>query len=86
MRLRESYECFVASLDIEYIMGTATGVQTWFYYTAGRHEQQEPFLQWIVSVNNQAVTPTVTSVSYGDYENSLSTSYMTKCNVEFAKA
>jgi tripeptidyl-peptidase-1 len=75
-----------ASLDIEYIMGTATGVQTWFYYTAGRHEQQEPFLQWIVSVNNQAVTPTVTSVSYGDYENSLSTSYMTKCNVEFAKA
>lgn len=67
-------------------MGTATGVKTWFYYTAGRHEQQEPFLQWIVGVNNQSAAPNVVSVSYGDYENTLSLNYMTKCNVEFAKA
>jgi len=67
-------------------MGTATNVNTWFYYTAGRHEDQEPFLAWIVAINNQSVAPSVTSVSYGDYENSLSFNYVTKCNVEFAKA
>lgn len=41
-----------AELDIEYIMGVATNVPTWFVYTAGRHESQEPFLEWIQFIND----------------------------------
>ena len=35
-----------ASLDTQYMMSTGNNITTWFWYTAGRHEQQEPFLQW----------------------------------------
>ncbi len=41
-----------AELDIEYIMGVATNVPTWFVYTAGRHASQEPFLEWIQFIND----------------------------------
>jgi hypothetical protein len=41
-----------AELDIEYIMGVANNVPTWFVYTAGRHASQEPFLEWIQFIND----------------------------------
>lgn len=64
-----------ASLDIEYIMGVAVGVPTWFVYTAGRDADQEPFLEWMVAMEARPDCPLVFSVSYGDDENSLSLAY-----------
>jgi len=74
-----------ASLDIEYIMGVAPNVPTWFVYTDGFHEGQEPFLDWIEAMINTTNSPWVHSVSYGDDENSLTADYMQRINVEFQK-
>jgi len=49
----------------------------WFVFSllknrTGLHEQQEPFLEWILAVSNSSNPPLVNSVSYGDDEPSLS--------------
>ncbi|XP_059209379.1 tripeptidyl-peptidase 1 [Centropristis striata] len=75
-----------ASLDIEYIMSTGANISTWFFTNPGRHESQEPFLQWMVLLSNMSDLPWVHTVSYGDDEDSLSTAYMTRINTEFKKA
>lgn len=75
-----------ASLDVQYIMSLGANITTWFWSTDGRHETQEPFLEWIVAVGNTSNVPFVFSVSYGDNEDSLSTDYMNRINVEFMKA
>lgn len=53
-------------------MGVANNVPTWFVYTAGRHESQEPFLEWIQFINDlnsrNAIPLTVSSpkdIHYG---------------------
>jgi hypothetical protein len=33
-----------AELDIQYIMGVAPGIATWFVSTGGEYQGQEPFL------------------------------------------
>ena len=75
-----------ASLDVQYIMSLGANISTWFWSTAGRHEKQEPFLEWIVAVGNMSEVPYIFSVSYGDNEDSLSVDYMNRINVEFMKA
>lgn len=75
-----------ASLDVQYIMSLGANIATWFWSTAGRHESQEPFLEWIVAVGNTSDIPYIFSVSYGDNEDSLSADYMNRINVEFMKA
>ena len=75
-----------ASLDIQYIMSLGANIPTWFWSTAGRHESQEPFLEWMVAIGNMSQVPFVHSISYGDVESSLSVSYMKRINVEFMKA
>ncbi len=75
-----------ASLDVQYIMSVGANISTWFWSTAGRHETQEPFLEWIVAVGNMSKVPYIFSVSYGDNEDSLSVDYMNRINVEFMKA
>ncbi|XP_057308750.1 tripeptidyl-peptidase 1-like [Hydractinia symbiolongicarpus] len=75
-----------ASLDTQYIMGLGANITTWFWSTAGRHENQEPFLEWILAVGNTTTVPWVHSVSYGDNEDSLSPEYMKRINAEFMKA
>lgn len=75
-----------ASLDIEYIMAVGQKIRTWFYYTDGLHKGQEPFLQWMMNINNETEYPFVISVSYGDFENSIGVHYINKLNFEFAKA
>jgi len=56
-----------ASLDIEYIMGVANNVPTWFISTAGEHQGQEPFLEWILNMTTLGnAAPWVITVSYGD--------------------
>lgn len=52
----------------------------------GRHESQEPFLQWLLLLSNTSGLPWVHSVSYGDDEDSLSQAYMKRVNTEFMKA
>jgi len=75
-----------ASLDVDYIMTTGANISTWFWSTAGRHESQEPFLEWLLAMANTTDLPPVCSVSYSDYESTLSKAYMERVNQEFAKA
>ncbi|KAK3728842.1 hypothetical protein QZH41_007642 [Actinostola sp. cb2023] len=75
-----------ASLDTQYIMSTGANITTWFWSTGGRHEKQEPFLEWVVAISNMSQVPWVHSVSYGDNEDSLSTDFMKRINTEFQKA
>ncbi|KAM9466602.1 tripeptidyl-peptidase 1 [Clarias gariepinus] len=75
-----------ASLDIEYIMSTGANISTWVFTNPGRHETQEPFLQWMLLLSNMSAVPWVHTISYGDDEDSLSTAYMNRINNEFMKA
>ncbi|CAL1575111.1 unnamed protein product [Knipowitschia caucasica] len=75
-----------ASLDVEYIMSTGANISTWVFTNAGRHESQEPFLQWMLLLSNMSALPWVHTVSYGDDEDSLSSAYMSRINTEFMKA
>ncbi|XP_066475694.1 tripeptidyl-peptidase 1 [Tiliqua scincoides] len=75
-----------ASLDVEYLMSTGANISTWVFSNAGRHESQEPFLDWLLLLSNLSALPWVHSVSYGDDEDSLSRAYMERVNVEFMKA
>jgi len=71
-------------LDVEYIMGVAQNVETWVVITNGSaNGGQEPFLVWIVGQKNNAKSPWVHSVSYGDDENSISLAYTQRVNDEF---
>lgn len=74
-----------ASLDTQYIMGLGANITTWFWSTGGRHEKQEPFLEWLIDVGNTSNIPYVHSVSYGDDEVSLSDVYMKRVSTEFMK-
>jgi len=75
-----------ASLDTQYILSTGNNITTWFWYTAGRHEQQEPFLQWLIDLSNTEKPPLVNSASYSDVEASLDPDYIRRVNTEFMKA
>ncbi|XP_063354221.1 tripeptidyl-peptidase 1 isoform X2 [Pelmatolapia mariae] len=75
-----------ASLDVEYIMSTGANISTWVFTNPGRHESQEPFLQWMILLSNMTDLPWVHTISYGDDEDSLSAAYMTRINTEFMKA
>ena len=75
-----------ASLDTQYIMSLGAMVPTWFWSTAGRHESQEPFLEWLLGISNFTDVPWVHSVSYSDNEDTLDAAYMNRINVEFQKA
>jgi len=71
-------------LDIEYIMGMAQNVATWFVTVNGTADGgQEPFLTWITAEKNNPKSPWVHSVSYGDDENSVSLDYGDRVNKEF---
>lgn len=79
-----------ASLDIEYIMGVATDVQTQFWYTSGRQPgspENEPFLTWLqrVSALPDDQIPKAISVSYGDNEHTVEFDYAQRVNAEFQK-
>ena len=75
-----------ASLDTQYIMSLGAMVPTWFWSTGGRHESQEPFLEWLVDISDRSQVPWVHSVSYSDNEDTLDEDYMNRINVEFQKA
>lgn len=74
-----------ASLDIQYIMSLGANISTWFWSTAGLHENQEPFLDWLLAIGNTTDAPSVHSISYGDDEDSLTAEYVARVNTEFMK-
>jgi len=74
-----------ALLDIEYIMGTAPLIPTWFWSTDGTYNGQEPFVQWAMNVNAGATVPLVMSISYGDEESSVAKDYTDRLNIELQK-
>nr|KAF6325903.1 tripeptidyl peptidase 1 [Myotis myotis] len=57
-----------------------------FMHLFGRHESQEPFLQWLLLLSNESALPPVHTASYGDDEDSLSSAYIQRVNTEFMKA
>ncbi|XP_063806854.1 tripeptidyl-peptidase 1 [Pseudophryne corroboree] len=75
-----------ASLDVEYLMSMGANISTWVFTNPGRHESQEPFLEWMLLLSNMSSLPWVHTISYGDDEDSLSVAFMERINVEFMKA
>ena len=75
-----------AALDTEYIMSMGANISTWLWSTPGRHETEEPFLQWLQDLASTENAPLVHSVSYGDKESRVSVPYMKRVNIEFMKA
>lgn len=60
-----------ASLDIQYSMGVAPGIPGTFWYTAGRQPnstENEPFLDFLMTLASTDPAPWVVSTSYGDDE------------------
>ena len=74
-----------AVLDTEYIMSMGANISTWLWNTPGRHETEEPFLQWLQDLASTENAPLVHTVSYGDKEPGLSVPYMKRVNIEFIK-
>jgi tripeptidyl-peptidase I len=76
-----------AELDLQYIMGVGVNVPTWFVYVPGtnRHNQEEPFLEWILLMLSIHNAPLVNSISYGEDERSYSGAYLTRVAQEFQK-
>lgn len=82
-----------ASLDIDYISGTAPGVPATFWSVGGpgpTHGDHAYVLTWAYLVGNDTNPPLVTSLSYGDTEMGYfrkfgSFSYLTRMDTELAK-
>mmetsp|Transcript_35007 Transcript_35007/g.46241 ORF Transcript_35007/g.46241 Transcript_35007/m.46241 type:complete len:650 (-) Transcript_35007:489-2438(-) len=79
-----------AELDIQYVTAMAPGVSPEFWSFAGRSPdpslENEPFLQFMIALNNQTDPPLVVSSSYGEDEMSTSWAYAERINVEFMRA
>ena len=43
-----------------------------------RHDQQEPFLQWLIDLSDTEDAPLVNSASYSDKERTVEPDYMTR--------
>merc|ERR1712136_265828 len=63
-QLSRKKEKVEASLDVDYIMSTGANISTLFWYTAGRHETQEPFLTMPLKSQGK----TLTSFLVGDFQ------------------
>jgi tripeptidyl-peptidase-1 len=79
-------------LDTEYITVTGTGIPTenwsYMYDQAKTGRQTCPFLDWVLDVGDadDETVPKVFSISYGDDELYVSTSYANRISAEFMKA
>jgi tripeptidyl-peptidase-1 len=75
-----------ASLDIQYIMSIGSGATTWWISDDDTHEQQEPFLAYMLLLAKTPDLPFVHSVSYADLESGVEIAYAQRVDLEFAKA
>eukprot|EP01084_Bolivina_argentea_P284458 487516_1 len=77
-----------AELDIQYITAMGEKISTQAWYTSGRapnNKQNEPFLTWLLDIENATNPSLLYSVSYGEDEKSVGYSYGSRVNTEFAK-
>jgi len=86
------YSGIETMLDTEYITVTGTGIATenwsYMYDRAITGSQTCPFLDWVLDVGDadDETVPKVFSISYGDDEMYVSTSYANRISAEFMKA
>ena len=73
-----------ASLDIQYLMGVAPNVSTWFYSQA-QFNFYNDLVNWLTILSNQTDAPWVHSVSYGSQGNYPSASYQSRSDAEYQK-
>jgi tripeptidyl-peptidase-1 len=74
-------DCIEANLDVQYIMAVAQNVSTVFYYWTG----SDVWLSWISTVADMEDPPDVFSISYGSYESTIPSSYLSAFNTEAIK-
>jgi hypothetical protein len=75
--------CYEGNLDVQYIMGIAQNVETTYDYELT--DQYDFLSNWIISVSNTATPANVYSISWGEGENYLSTSFADVFNTELIK-
>ena len=75
-----------ASLDIQYISSIGFGAETWWISDDDVHDQQEPFLAYMILMSKTNDTPYVHSISYADLEWSEDVTYAKRVDQEFMKA
>lgn len=79
-----------ASLDVQYITGMGTEVDTVFMHYACTSEDCRPFLTWILQQANTTKPPLVQSVSVGtteyEYVEAMGEKFVRRVNQEFMKA
>lgn len=73
-----------ASLDIQYIMGVAPDVETWFY-SQPSFDFWSDLTAWVSQINQEDDAPFVHSVSYGSQGNYPSKQYRDRLDTEFQK-
>jgi tripeptidyl-peptidase-1 len=73
-----------ASLDIEYIMGVAPNITTWFYSLANFNFYND-LLTWTGEIDNETNPPFIHSVSYGSQGDYPTDDYRSRLNQEFMK-
>lgn len=74
-----------ASLDVQYLLGVGNcSTETWVISTPGTTSSgNEPFLTFLNGLNNLTSVPQLISMSYQDYEYTVSESYANVVNQEF---
>ena len=66
-----------ASLDVQWIVATGSGANTYSFSTSG--STATPFLDWVVLIGDDPHTPLVHAVSYGTHEEEYPTACMASC-------
>ena len=82
-------------LDVAYMLALAPGAKSYYYSFSEVNPyspENEGFLAWLITLNNDPLPPLVQSVSYGDDEGSVfntsvrgATEYARRIDLEFAK-
>jgi tripeptidyl-peptidase-1 len=73
-----------ASLDIEYVMGMAPNVTTWFYVNTG-NDFWSDLTEWVNQLISAESLPWVQSTSYGNEGEGQSATFRDRLSTEFAK-
>ena len=74
--------CYEASLDVQYIIGMANSVPTYYSYDSS---SDGSFDTWILSVTSSSSITDVYSISYGAYEYQIPNYYLNAFNTEAIK-
>jgi len=76
-----------ASLDVQFLLGNPNcSIETWVISTSGKTPSgNEPFLTFLTDLNTLPSMPNLISMSYQDYEFTVTESYAQRCSEEFMK-